>query len=164
MQVTIKNIIESEQKTSKAGKPYNVTTFLGDDGEVYKNIFGKFEAGQIIEGDWVDSEYGRQFKVKSEAKSGGFQRKDDPATQKQIIRQNSLTNAVNYVLGKAQFMDKNDALEFISGKEVIQVATYFAKYSEGSVTVASDPKPETPPASVVQAKIAASDWPADIEF
>lgn len=70
--------------------------------------------------------------------------RNDPEIQKAIIRQNSLTNAVNYVLGKAQLMSKEDALKYVTGKEVIQVATYFAKYSEGSVTVVNQAEEEMP--------------------
>lgn len=157
MIVKVKDVLGSEQKVSKANKPYTVTTFLGDDGEVYKNIFGKFEVGQEVSGEWVDDPtYGRQFKVSQAPKSGGFTKKDDPTTQKQIIRQNSLTNAVNYVLGKAQFMSKEEALKFISGKEVIQVATYFAKYSEGEVTVVTEKEePKEAPKQAV-------DWEARV--
>lgn len=81
---------------------------------------------------------------------GGFKPgfKSDPETQKAIIRQNSLTNAVNYCIAKAQLMVQTDpdtakeAFEELSGKHVIAVATYFAKYSEGLSTVvqpAADP-------------------------
>lgn len=73
MKVTIKSILESEQKTSKEGKPYTVTTFVGSDGEVYKNIFGKFSEGQEIEGEWQDHPtFGRQFKVSQAPRAGGF--------------------------------------------------------------------------------------------
>lgn len=159
MNITVKQVIDSEEKTSKAGKPYTVTTFLGDDGEVYKNVFGKFEAGQVVTGDWVDSDYGRQFKVSMPPKAGF--KKDDPQTQKQIIRQNSLTNAVNYVLGKAAHMEKKEALDFISGKEVIQVATYFAKYSEGTETVVT--ANASPQADVVKAKVEQANWSKEEE-
>jgi len=57
--------------------------------------------------------------------------KNDPVVRKEIIRQNALTNAVNYCTSKAQ-LDKEYEL---SGKGVIQVATYFARYSEGKETV-----------------------------
>lgn len=60
---------------------------------------------------------------------------NDPETRMEIIRQNALTNAVNYVLTKASFMTKEAALKYINGKEIIQVATYFAKFSKGEVTV-----------------------------
>ncbi len=65
--------------------------------------------------------------------------RNDPDTRNEIIRQNSLTNAVAYVLGKASHMTEPEALKYISGKEIVQVATYFAKYSKGEVTVVMNP-------------------------
>lgn len=96
------------------------------------------KAGDTISGTIEDGQYGRKFK--KETQSNGFSggTKSDPAIQKAIIRQNALTNAVNYCVAKAQ-LDKNYKLE---GKEVIQVATYFAKYSMGDVTVVND-KPKS---------------------
>ena len=83
--------------------------------------------------------------------------RNDPEIQKAIIRQNSLTNAVNYVLGKAQLMSKEDALKYVTGKEVIQVATYFAKYSEGSVTVVNQAEEEMPEADNSQEELTPDD-------
>lgn len=156
MNVKVAHIVSSEQKTSKAGKPYTITTFVGEDGVTYPNIFGRFEVGQDVQGDWKDTEYGRKFEVVKQVPS--FSKKDDPQTQKQIIRQNSLTNAVNFVLGKAQFMDKEKALNYITGKEIIQVATYFAKYSEGAITVVTENETPAPAVEVVKAKVEHSDW------
>ncbi|MBA2706124.1 MAG: hypothetical protein H0U60_20000 [Blastocatellia bacterium] len=140
MQVIVKQILETQQKTSKAGKAYTVTTFQGEDDKLYKDMFGKFEVGQSLEGEWKDTEYGLKFEVVKPAFSGSGGRQDNPETQAAIIRQNSLTNAVNYVLGKAAYMTQEEAIKFISGKEVIEVATYFAKYSKGEITVVTESK------------------------
>jgi len=90
-----------------------------------------------ISGTIETSKWGRKLKKEQlGGYSGGS--KSDPATQKTIVRQNSLTNAVAYCTAKAN-LDKDYKL---TGKEVIQVATYFAKYSLGEVTVVTENKPE----------------------
>lgn len=107
-----------------------------------------------IEGEIESTQYGPKFK-----KAGGFggNSKFSPENQAAIIRQNALTNAVQFCLGKAQYMgDNKEVLKYLTGKEVIQVATYFAKFSKGEITVVSESKPtDTPAAAVPQADIPA---------
>jgi len=100
------------------------------------------KAGDVITGTIEEGPYGRKFKKESQSGGFGGNGKSDPAIQKAIIRQNALTNAVNYCIAKAT-MTKDE--KYLTGKEVIQVATYFAKYSEGLVTVVSESKPEPEP-------------------
>ncbi len=90
--------------------------------------------GATLEGEIKTDKWGRKFKKAQQGYSGS-NGKSDPQTQAQIIRQNSLTNAVAFVLGKAQHMDKKEAIDYISGKKVVQVATFFARYSKGEETV-----------------------------
>ena len=66
---------------------------------------------------------------------GTKQFKADPEKQSSIERQNSLTNAVAYCTAKASLMDKKEALEYLTGKQIVQVATHFHKYTKGDVTV-----------------------------
>lgn len=81
MKVKIDKVLESVDKTSKSNKPYTLTTFTDTDGKLYKDVYGKFEAGQEVEGEWKTDDYGTKFEV---AKSnsgfkGGFS-KSDPDT------------------------------------------------------------------------------------
>ena len=94
------------------------------------------KAGDILSGTIEETKWGKQFR--KESKGGG--RYNDPQTRKEIIRQNALTNAVNFCVSKANLMDKKEAVKYLSGKKVIQAASYFAKYSEGEQTVAMTPE------------------------
>jgi len=91
------------------------------------------KAGDILEGEIESTQHGKRFK---KARVGGG-RFNDPQTRMEIIRQNALTNAVNFCVAKATL--KKDP-EYLSGKQVVQVATYFAKYSGGKVTVMMSPE------------------------
>jgi hypothetical protein len=138
MKVKIIEVLETINKTSKAGKSYSVTTFKGDDGKLYKDIFGKLETGAEVEGEWKQTEWGEKFEI-TRQQGGGNGRYNDPETGKQIIRQNALTNAVAFCTAKAQMQEAKEGIKYLSGKQVIQVATYFAAYSQGKATVVMTP-------------------------
>ncbi len=53
-----------------------------------------------------------------------------------IIRQNALTNAVQYCIAKSSKDESYD----LSGKHVVEVASYFAKFSEGKVNLSMSPE------------------------
>ena len=140
MKYQIKNIMKVSSFQGQYGMldKYNME-LEGVEGAVELNqkVGSPIPSGEI-EGDITeDPKWGKKFK-KIQAGFGGGGRFNDPNTRKEIIRQNSLTNAVNYVVAKANLMDKKEALKYMSGKAVIQVATYFAKYSEGLVTVVTE--------------------------
>lgn len=135
MKVKIKQVLEVSDRMSKANKPYKLTTFMGEDGKLYKDVYGDLKEGSEIEGEWKTDNFGTKFEI---AKSG-FGGKSDPERQTSIERQNSLSNAVSYCVAKANLMDKKDALKYLSGKEIIQVATYFKRYNEGKVTCVMEP-------------------------
>lgn len=141
MQYTIENSMKSGEFSGKFGKMYKYSVKLsGVDTAVeinQKPDSPEPKVGDIIEGTIEDTQWGKKFKKTSVGFTGS---KNDPNTRKEIIRQNSLTNAVNYVIAKAQLMDKKDGLKFMTGKEVIQVATYFAKYSQGEISVVTESK------------------------
>lgn len=137
MTIKVKKIISSSPITSKDGREFMKYQILTDTDEVL-DTFSKVEEGQSYEGEVTTNSYGKQFK-KAKQGFGGY--KNDPLTPKQIIRQNALTNAVNYCIAKAN-LDKNYKL---TGKEVVQVATYFAKYSLGEITVVTESKPKEEP-------------------
>jgi hypothetical protein len=146
MKVKIEKVLEVEQKTSKAGKSYPLSTFTDSEGKLYKEVYGEFKDGQEIEGEWKTDQYGTKFEV---ARTAGGGSRNDPAVQRNIIRQNSLTNAVAYCTAKAGYMEQKDALKYLSCKEIIQVATYFAKYSEGLITVVTENAPKELPVQQV---------------
>jgi hypothetical protein len=127
----------SSNITTKDGKTLTKHQILTEDDQVM-DTFAKVEEGQSYEGDITENAYGKLFKKSQQGFSAGM--RNDPNTRKEIIRQNSLTNAVNYVTAKANLMSKEKGLEFMTGKEVLQVATYFARYSEGAVTVVNEPE------------------------
>jgi len=91
------------------------------------------KTGDVLEGEIEDTKWGKRFK---KARVGGYGSKSDPEVQKAIIRQNSLTNAVNYCIAKSQTNKKYE----LSGKHIIQVATFFSKYSLGQVSVVMSPE------------------------
>lgn len=108
-------------------------------------------AGSTLEGTIEETKYGKRFKKDRQAGGfGGGARGRSPEERDEIMRQNALTNAVAYVTAKASLMDKKAGQEYMNGKQVIQVATFFHKYSKGQVTVVNqDEQPnedgETPP-------------------
>jgi len=95
--------------------------------------------GSMIEGTITTSQYGKRIKKE---RIGGFSGgKNDPRTQEQIIRQNALGNAVAYNVAKSVLMSKmgkqglKKALKYLTGKQIVQTATFFAQYSSGIITV-----------------------------
>jgi hypothetical protein len=105
--------------------------------------------GQELNGSIVEREYnGSKYKAfEAEQKAfGGSGRVENPERQNSIERQNSLTNAVNYCIAKANFLlglnKVEEAEEEISGKHIITVATYFHKYTKGDITVVTESQKE----------------------
>ena len=149
MKYKISNSMRTGEFESKFGKMVKYTVQFDGEAEaveiVQKPDSPEPKTGDEVEGDIETTQYGRKFKRERQGYNGGGG-KSDPATQKAIIRQNSLTNAVAYCTAKANLMEQKKALEYLTGKQVMQVATYFAKYSEGSVTVVteSEKKEEIP--------------------
>jgi hypothetical protein len=82
MKVIAQEIINLEDKMSKAGRPYKTTDFKGNDGKLYKDIYGEIKQGQEVEGEWKDEGYGMRFKITQPERSGGFKGgfKSDPNT------------------------------------------------------------------------------------
>jgi hypothetical protein len=145
MTYKIANAMKTGEYESKFGKMFKYTIQFEGESEAVE-LSQKPESpapkvGDQLEGTIEDTQYGRKFRKerKEGGQVGGY--KSNPETQKQIIRQNALTNAVAYCIAKSQADKKYE----LSGKHVIQVATYFAKYSFGSVTVVTEnEKPEEP--------------------
>ena len=136
MKVVIKEVLEVADKMSKANKPYKLTTFKGEDDKLYRDVYGELKVGAELEGEWVTDNYGTKFKL---ATSGGGGSRNDPERQGSIERQNSLSNAVAYCTAKANLMEQKEALKYLSGKKIVQVATYFKRYNEGKVTCVMNP-------------------------
>jgi len=142
MEYTIKAVAKIKDRPSDYGTmtDYMLTFDNGEAAQLsQKQTTPAPVEGSKIEGAIEQSTWGPKFKKVQKAFGGGGGRQQDPEVQNYIIRQNALTNAVAYVLGKAAYMKQPEALEFISGKEIIQVATYFSAYSRGKVTVTMTP-------------------------
>jgi len=152
MKYTIKQIMKTGEFDGKYGKNFKYGMILTDDkGTEVEGVelSQKPETpvpavGSTIDGNIEDTQYGKRFK-KDFARGGEGSYKNNPETRNEIIRQNALTNAVNFCTSKAALMDKKEAEKYLTGKHVIQVATYFARYSKGEVTVVSEneEKPQT---------------------
>jgi hypothetical protein len=138
MTVKIKQVVECISKTSKAGKPYTLTSFMSEDGKFYKEVYGKFEVGQEIEGEWKKDDYGNdRFEVARQGGQYSKARFEDPAKQGSIERQNALSNAITYCTAKAQLLAGKTKVSIdaqLSGKHIIEVAALFSAYNAGKIT------------------------------
>lgn len=73
-------------------------------------------------------------------------REDPLARQGSIERQNALTNAVAYCTAKASHLDKAGAAKELTGKHIIEVATYFARFTAGKLELGeAEPLPTYEP-------------------
>lgn len=143
MNYKIKNAIKTKDLTTQNGT-FAVYSMELEGVEGAVEMLQKPETpapkvGDDLMGTIEDTQWGKRFK--KERMGGGFSgNRNDPRTQEQIIRQNALTNAVNFVSNKAKLMAKdrgkgNEVVKYMSGKQIIQVATLFAQYSNGLITV-----------------------------
>jgi len=135
MTYKVKKVLSTKQIPKKDGSgTFSKNQVLTEDDLVF-DVIGEVKEGESLEGEVIDDpKWGKQFK-RAGFVGGKFGSKNDPEINRMIIRQNALTNAVNYAIAKyAKTPDK------MSGKEIIQCATYFAKYSEGKVTVVMTPE------------------------
>jgi len=137
----IENVIKSGEFTGQYGLTIKYTIQAGGEtGDLNQKVNTPApKIGDKIFGHFEDTQYGKRFKKASQA-GGGY--KSNPETQLQIMRQNALTNAVNYCIGKAGFMEKKEGLKFLTGKEIIEVAFYFSQFSEGKIDF-NHKEPET---------------------
>lgn len=144
MQVKVKQVLESSSKVSKANKPYTVTTFLGEDDVLYKDVFGKFEVGQQVEGEWEDGEYGKKFKVARPA-AGGRSFGKSPEERASIEWQSARRDALDYIVAKANLLlqlgKPKEAEKELSGAHWLEVTIYAKKFSEGNLPVPDTKKP-----------------------
>ena len=108
------------------------------------------EGEELIGTIETDPKWGSKFKAEKKAFGAGGGYKQNPETQASIERQNSLTNAISYMQLKVTALIANKeaekAIKYVTGKQAIIVATHFAKYNKGKVTVVNPTgKEETPP-------------------
>lgn len=140
MEYKIINAMPAGEFEGKFGKTLKYTLMLeGEQTSVELNqkpATPAPKAGDVITGTIEEGPYGRKFKKESQSGGFGGNGKPDPATQKAIIRQNALTNAVNYCIAKTQ----SDKTYELSGKHIVEVATFFSKYSLGEITVTMTPE------------------------
>lgn len=98
--------------------------------------------GDSIEGTVETTQWGKKFKKQP---SGGFKgpftpRPEDPEKQKMIVRQNSLGNAIQFLMGAVEHKAKTK--DDLTTDNVLLIAEKFAKFSLGELT--AKPK-ELPP-------------------
>ena len=145
MKYTITAAIKAESFTTEHGTFDKYMLQLKDESGTQrscyinqKNSTPAPEAGSEMEGSVIpDGRGGMKFKKESSFGGGaGGGRFNDPETRKEIIRQSSLAQAVAFATKKVEFMDPEKALEYLNGKQIVQIATYFAAYAEGRLTVA----------------------------
>lgn len=99
--------------------------------------------GTEIEGELTNSQYGLKFKKAQKFTGGGYSvgaKTEAPEKQGSIERQNALTNAVHFCVSKANLLEQPEAVKYLSGKQIIEVATYFKKYNEGKISIVMTPE------------------------
>lgn len=113
----------------------NVYTVIGElDGELETIEYASKKApevGETIEGTVETTQWGKKFKKASTG--GGFRGGSaprDPEVQRMIVRQNALSNAVQFLIAKSTLEKKPDEL---TTDNVILIATKFAGFSLGEV-------------------------------
>ena len=144
MKYTITAAIKAESFTTEHGTFDKYMLQLKDESGAQtscyinqKNSTPAPEPGSELNGS-IEPDGRGGHKFKKEASFGGGAsgaRFNDPETRKEIIRQSSLAQAVAYVTKKSEYMEREDALKYLTGMEVLQVATYFAAYAEGRLHV-----------------------------
>lgn len=116
-QVKVVDVLLQEDKTSKAGRPYKLTTFKDADGEVYKDVYGDFRVGQDLNMEQKTDNYGNpKWEVIREPRPGGgfTPRGKSPEEQHSIMKQVSLKAAVELKSGDV----KKTAADVIAIAEV----------------------------------------------
>lgn len=145
MRVKIKEVLEVADKTSKASKPYKLTTFKGEDDKLYRDVYGELQIGQELEGEWKTDQYGTKFEVARSGGGGGS--RNDPQRQSSIEWQSARRDAVDYCIAKSRLLfdlkKTKEAEEELSGKHIFQVALYF-KGIETGATQLKNKKEELP--------------------
>jgi hypothetical protein len=113
---------------------------IQDEGNQTYNVNKAFKTGNepkpedVLQGSVSEEtgQYGTYYKLTLDRPAGSFSgpnkgfSRNDPEVQKAIIRQNALTNAVNYSIAKFERKDLNI-------KEVLQIANLFSKFSDGEI-------------------------------
>lgn len=104
MKVKVKTIPEGgvvEKISKTTNRPYHLTTFIGEDDTLYQEVYGKYEVGQEIEGEWKDTKWGKKFEIARPEGSGGANRGGyrgkTPEEMESIERQSSLSVAATVV-------------------------------------------------------------------
>lgn len=113
----------------------------------------------------VQSAFTPQSGGQSGAKWGGSPRQDDPEKQRMIVRQNSLGNAINHSIAKAQLYMAEKKYEqahmVLDGAKILIKAETFAKFSLGDLKVPSE---NEQPRSAVEVLTNVDEPPFDSSF
>jgi len=153
----VKKILGTKNIPKKDGTgTFPVHNVLSEDDQVFDYV-GVLNEGQTIEGYIEETKYGKKFKAAGTANNPGG-RREDPNRQASIERQNALNNAIAYATAKAGLMDKTKATAYLTGKQVIETAFYFLKFTQGSISfdeiksekATTAPAPTAPPSQMEQ--------------
>lgn len=103
------------------------------------------KSGEAIRGTIEETKYGNKFKREQGIVGGSFGGRGRSQEERdEIMRQHALSQAIIYITEKAKYLSQKDALKFITGKEVLQVASYFHRYTRGAETVVNMAPPAVP--------------------
>jgi hypothetical protein len=152
MKVTVAEIAFTEEKTSKAGKQYTLTTFKDETGKLYKDVYGKLNQGDVVEGEWKKDTYGNdKFEINRPAGGFGGGRAADPATRASIERQSALKAAVEAVHNYTTVYGLEEKLTLNAyANRIVNLTRVFAEASAGATpapvptTEKTEAKPEAP--------------------
>jgi hypothetical protein len=140
MEIKIKEVLEVLDKMSKENRPYKLTTFKGEDGKLYKEVYGEFKEGETVNGEWGKDKFGNdKFEVKRPTSGRGFGGRSEEE-RLEIIRQSCVERALLhfYYQGKTDFTKEN----------VVLLSEYYVKYvKEGLSDTTKSKTPVTPPQS-----------------
>lgn len=121
--------VESGGYQGKYGPMKNYTLTLDDNGQQIIATLSQKPTTPVpsgtITGSIESTQYGNKFKKAASYGGGGF-KKNDPETQRQIIRQTSLQHAVTFCLAKYKS-------EELDEKTVVKIANYFYQFSSGDM-------------------------------
>jgi hypothetical protein len=158
MNYKIKKVLSTKQIAKKDGSgTFPKSQVLSENDEVF-DVIGEVKEGDTLEGEVIDDpKWGKQLK-KAGGNGGGFQRKSDPETQKQIMRQSMFKEANARGIAKstlrAKFAKDDKELnkileEELGGKHLLEVATYFAEFAENGYTPKPKEEPKEPKGTAV---------------
>lgn len=149
--------------TTANGTMYSYTLIGLLDGEMdsvemnFKSPANAPLKGDVLEVTVEDTQWGKKAKkVQQNMFKGGFQpRSEDPEKQAMIVRQNALTNAVSF-LSTLATLEKDPKV--LTTDSVLLIATKFAKFSQGEITLEAKAVAITSPPKRTATEVIGDEW------